>query len=78
MSTCNQLDLQTLGSQPVMSKNLPDHCLQVKQLEMCHPLVSGSICIEFVHPKNLNKESLHILRLPAFRYSKSLREIATH
>ena len=24
MSTCNRLDLQTLGSQPVMSKNLPD------------------------------------------------------
>ena len=28
MSTCNQLDLQTLGSQPVISKNLPDHSLQ--------------------------------------------------
>ena len=27
-STCNRLDLQTLGSQPVvMPKNLPDHCL---------------------------------------------------
>ena len=26
MSTCNQLDLQTLGSQPIMPKNLPDHC----------------------------------------------------
>jgi len=26
MSTCNQLDLQTLGSQPVMPKNLPAHC----------------------------------------------------
>ena len=25
MSTCNRLNLQTLGSQPVMSKNLPDH-----------------------------------------------------
>ena len=25
MSTYNQLDLQTLGSQPVMPKNLPDH-----------------------------------------------------
>ena len=25
MSTCNQLDLQTLGFQPVMPKNLPDH-----------------------------------------------------
>ena len=25
MSTCNRLDLETLGSQPVMPKNLPDH-----------------------------------------------------
>ena len=25
MSTCNRLDLQTLGSQPNMPKNLPDH-----------------------------------------------------
>ena len=26
MSTYNQLDLQALGSQPIMPKNLPDHC----------------------------------------------------
>ena len=26
MSTCNRLDLQALGSQPVMPKNPPDHC----------------------------------------------------
>ena len=26
MSTCNWLDLQTLGSQSVVPKNLPDHC----------------------------------------------------
>ena len=25
MSTCNRLDLQTIGSQPIMPKNLPDH-----------------------------------------------------
>ena len=25
MSTCNRLDLQTLGTQPIMPKNLPDH-----------------------------------------------------
>ena len=29
MSTCNRLDLQTLGSQPVMPKNLPDHWLEL-------------------------------------------------
>jgi hypothetical protein len=28
MSTCNRLDLQTLGSQPIMPKNLPDHCFR--------------------------------------------------
>jgi hypothetical protein len=27
ISTCNRLNLQTLGSQPVMPKNLPNHCL---------------------------------------------------
>jgi hypothetical protein len=32
MSTCNWLDLQTLGSQPIMPKNLPEHC-------HTHPLV---------------------------------------
>ena len=25
MSACNRPDLQTLGSQPIMPKNLPDH-----------------------------------------------------
>ena len=29
MSTCNRLDLQTLGSQPIMPQNLPDHCSNV-------------------------------------------------
>ena len=27
MLTCNRFDLQTLGSQPIMFKNLPDHGL---------------------------------------------------
>ena len=26
LSTCNRLDLQTLGFQSAMPKNLPDHC----------------------------------------------------
>jgi hypothetical protein len=26
MSTCNRLDLETLGSQPDMHKSLPEHC----------------------------------------------------
>ena len=32
MSTCNQLDLHTLGSQPVLPKNLPDHCLTLLKI----------------------------------------------
>ena len=28
--TCNRLDLQTLESQPIMPKNLPDHCSSCK------------------------------------------------
>ena len=31
-STCNRLDLQTLGSRPIMHKKLRDHC--VRQLNL--------------------------------------------
>ena len=40
MSTYNRLDLQTLGSQPTMPKNLPDHCLG---LGTWNPVRSGKI-----------------------------------
>jgi hypothetical protein len=33
MSTCNRLDLQRLGSQPIMPKNLPDHWMPILSLE---------------------------------------------
>ena len=33
MSTCNRLDLQTLGSQLIMPKNLPDHCMGLTLME---------------------------------------------
>ena len=37
MSTCNRLDLQKLGSQPMMPKNLvPDHCLHVNTFKTVH------------------------------------------
>ena len=35
MSTCHRLDLQTLGSQPVMPKSLPDH--------LCELALSGQV-----------------------------------
>jgi hypothetical protein len=34
MSICNWLDLQTLGSQPVMPKILPDHYTQLPQVNV--------------------------------------------
>ena len=37
MSTCNRLDLQTLGSQPFMPKNVPDHCSQSLELQLADP-----------------------------------------
>ena len=36
MSTCNRLDLESLGSQPIMPKNLPDHWMA-----LLHSLVHG-------------------------------------
>ena len=42
MSTCNLLDLQTLGSQPVTPRNLPDHWTDLKNdlgpRNLCEPL----------------------------------------
>ena len=37
MSACKRLELQTLGSQPIMPKNIPDHCSGSLQLQ---PVVS--------------------------------------
>ena len=46
MSTCNRLDLQALGSQPVMPKNLPNHCTKPINLHndeavIIHPAKQG-------------------------------------
>ena len=35
MSTCNQLDLQTLGSQPIMPKNILNHYATLPTLQTC-------------------------------------------
>ena len=47
-STCNWLGLQTLRSQLVMPKNLPDHCSFVSALTYGKSLVSSPIRIEVV------------------------------
>jgi len=43
MSTCNRLDLQTLGSQPIVPKNLPDHWSDTNGITML-PLQSDETC----------------------------------
>jgi len=48
--------------------------LQVKQLKMCHLGVSGLICTKLAHPKNFNKEPLHI-EIFFVKNLESLREI---
>ena len=47
MSTCNWLDLQTLGSQPVMPKNLPDHYTSLSQVPSTLPKMKTYI-IKFI------------------------------
>jgi hypothetical protein len=54
MSTCNRLDLQTLGSQPIMPKNLPDHW-------PCLPIASD-ILYSLVSTPTATRSSLHQLR----------------
>ena len=54
MSTCNQLDLQTLGSQPmVMPKNLPDHCLEYS--ESANDIKSTRL-VSWLHSLQENKD----------------------
>ena len=47
MSTCNRLDLQTLGSQPIMPKNLPDHGVR-PSLVLLRLLTSLHFALEFL------------------------------
>ena len=42
MSTCTRLDLQTLGSQLVMSKSLPNHWFEQRTFYI------GAFCVEFI------------------------------
>ena len=42
MWTCNRSDLQTLGSQPVMPKNLPDHCYMATRMHVSYKEWAGT------------------------------------
>ena len=56
MPTCNQLDLQTLGSQPVMRKNLPDHRYEARHgKELNEDFISSSIKKEYAISMNMIK-----------------------
>ena len=44
MSTCNRLDFQTLGSQPVIPQNLSDHCIHRPRTGWF-----GTLGVEFTH-----------------------------
>jgi hypothetical protein len=64
MSNCNRLHLQTLGSQPLMPKKLPDHCPKpgsgtaVVHTKQAHPAYPPP-----THP-NLQSPSLAFGRRP--------------
>ena len=51
MSTCNRLDLQTLGSQPVMPKNLPDRCYPGVTLTTLYFMCQGVVDMMFLLQK---------------------------
>ena len=44
MSTCNRLDLQTLGSQPIFPKNLSDHwCREASDINFKYSIEAKNI-----------------------------------
>ena len=58
MSTCNWLDLQTLGSQPVMPKNLPDHCLEACiYVSRCH-MTCRNLILHCTHEEEQGSSSV--------------------
>ena len=59
MSTCNWLDLETLGSRPLMFKILSEHCLLQREGRACS-LIWGSINVKEVKV-SLVKDMLHRL-----------------
>ena len=50
MWTCNRLDLQTLGSQPVMPKNLPDHCSSAAPMVSKSPAMAKGLKLQDLIP----------------------------
>ena len=53
MSTCNRLNLQALGSQPVMPKNLPNHCTGVHFLPTLENFNFHIMCAILLHLRHI-------------------------
>ena len=77
MWTCDQLDLQTLGSQLVMFKNLPDHWSDNSSSEW---LAGGWICGIAAYLAELYEviEPSAILPLPSFLLKVEPRKLLVH
>jgi hypothetical protein len=48
MSTCNRVDLQTLGSQLAMLGNLPSHWPRLEAIMLVNEMLVGQTCWGFV------------------------------
>ena len=59
MSTCNLLDLKTLGSQPIMSRNLPGHCHTSIATQSLTQSINQSMRNQM--PRNVSSGQLHEL-----------------
>ena len=55
MLACNQLDLQILGSQPAMHKNLPDHWLEAMWRFEQRTFYIGSLRVKLIFPTHAPK-----------------------
>ena len=67
MSTCNRLDLQTLGSRPLMLKNLPDHWLGVEGTKR---QASGKMSPRLLWTLQSHHSTLYKLQPPFSKYTQ--------
>ena len=82
MSTYNQLDLQTLGSQPIMLKNLPDHWLSLRnnRLELATsgelPTILDESMQEYTSNKWKQNRQMSTYNWAGFRITRILTDYA--
>ena len=77
MSTCKRLDLQTLGSQPIMPENLPNHCNYVMLSLPAHACEGHTFIKTSTHYNYFgNPLSFTTVPLPIPNYTTSAREVS--